>query len=83
MVALYDSFIYPLVVLFSIPVAAIGTFLASNLSLNQLSLFALLGLIILMGLVTKNAILIVDFTKQLKAHGKHFLMKLFQTTNSE
>ncbi|MBP6398374.1 MAG: efflux RND transporter permease subunit [Saprospiraceae bacterium] len=72
MVALYDSFVYPFVVLFSIPVAAIGAFLALNLSLSNLSLFALLGLIMLMGLVVKNAILIVDFTNQLKAEGIHF-----------
>lgn len=72
MVALYDSFVYPFVVLFSIPVAAIGAFFALNLSLSNLSLFALLGLIMLMGLVVKNAILIVDFTNQLKADGKHF-----------
>ena len=72
MVALYDSFIYPFVVLFSIPVASIGAFFALNLSLSHLSLFALLGLIMLMGLVTKNAILIVDFTNQLKARGKHY-----------
>jgi HAE1 family hydrophobic/amphiphilic exporter-1 len=72
MVALYDDFVYPLVVLFSIPVAIIGAFLALNLSMSNLSLFALLGLIMLMGLVTKNAILIVDFTNQLKAEGKHF-----------
>ena len=72
MVALYDNFVYPFVVLFSIPVAAIGAFFALNLSLSNLSLFALLGLIMLMGLVVKNAILIVDFTNQLKAEGKHF-----------
>lgn len=72
LIALYDSYIYPLVVLFSIPVAGIGAFLALNLSLNNLTLFAQLGLIMLMGLVTKNAILIVDFTNQLKAEGKHF-----------
>ena len=72
LIALYDSYIYPMVVLFSIPVAAIGAFLALNLSLNHLTLFAQLGLIMLMGLVTKNAILIVDFTNQLKAEGKHF-----------
>ncbi|MCF8258185.1 MAG: efflux RND transporter permease subunit [Flavobacteriales bacterium] len=69
LVALYDSFIYPFVVLFSIPVAAIGAFLALNLTMSNLSLFALLGLIMLMGLVTKNAILIVDFTNQLKEQG--------------
>ena len=72
MVALYDSYIYPFVALFGIPVAAIGAFLALNLSLNHLTLFAQVGLIMLMGLVTKNAILIVDFTNQLKAEGKHF-----------
>jgi HAE1 family hydrophobic/amphiphilic exporter-1 len=72
LVALYDSFIYPFVALFGVPVAAIGAFLALNLSLNNLTLFAQLGLIMLMGLVTKNAILIVDFTNQLKAGGKHF-----------
>ncbi len=72
MVALYDSYIYPFVALFAIPVAAIGAFLALNLSLSNLSLFALLGLIMLMGLVTKNSILIVDFTNQLKAEGTHY-----------
>lgn len=72
MVALYDSFIYPFVALFSIPVAAIGAFLALNLSMNNLSLFALLGFIMLMGLVVKNAILIVDFTNQLKTGGLHY-----------
>ena len=72
MVALYDSFVYPFVALFSIPVAAIGAFLALNLAMSNLSLFALLGLIMLMGLVTKNAILIVDFTNQLKAQGLHY-----------
>jgi HAE1 family hydrophobic/amphiphilic exporter-1 len=72
MVALYDSFVYPLVAMFSILVAVIGAFLALNLSLSNLSLFALLGLIMLMGLVVKNAILIVDFTNQLKANGMHY-----------
>jgi HAE1 family hydrophobic/amphiphilic exporter-1 len=72
MVALYDSFIYPFVVLFSIPVAVIGAFLALNLSNSHLSLFALLGMIMLMGLVVKNAILIVDFANQLKEKGMHY-----------
>ena len=72
MIALYDSYIYPLVALFAIPMAAIGAFLALNLSSNNLTLFAQLGLIMLMGLVTKNSILIVDFTNQLKAQGMHY-----------
>ena len=69
LVALYDSFIYPLVVMFAIPAAIIGALLALNLSLSSLSLFSLLGLIMLMGLVVKNSILIVDFTNQLKKRG--------------
>lgn len=72
MVALYDNYIYPFVALFAIPLAAIGAFLALNLSLSHISLFALLGLIMLMGLVTKNSILIVDFTNQMKAAGTHY-----------
>jgi HAE1 family hydrophobic/amphiphilic exporter-1 len=72
MVALYDSFVYPFVVLFAIPLALIGALFALNLSLSNISLFALLGLIMLMGLVVKNAILIVDFTNQLKTEGIHF-----------
>ncbi len=72
MIALYDSYIYPFVALFAIPMAGIGAFLALNLSLNHLTLFAQLGLIMLMGLVTKNSILIVDFTNQLKARGMHY-----------
>ncbi len=69
LVALYDSFIYPVVVMFAIPAAVIGALLALNLSLSDLSLFTLLGMIMLMGLVVKNSILIVDFTNQLKQRG--------------
>jgi HAE1 family hydrophobic/amphiphilic exporter-1 len=78
MVALYDSYIYPFVVLFSIPVAIIGAMLALNLSINHLSVFTLLGLIMLMGLVSKNAILIVDFTNQRKAESIHFSKALLE-----
>ncbi|MDJ1503075.1 efflux RND transporter permease subunit [Xanthocytophaga agilis] len=69
MVLLYDSFIYPLVVLFSIPVAVIGALLALALSSSNISIFAMLGMLMLIGLVVKNAILIVDFANQQKANG--------------
>src|SRR5690625_1461691 len=72
MIGLYDSYICSFVALFAIPVSAISAFLALNLSLSHMSLFALLGLIMLMGLVTKNSILIVDFTNQMKAQGIHY-----------
>ncbi|MGH1434123.1 MAG: efflux RND transporter permease subunit [Lewinella sp.] len=69
MVALYDSYVYPFVVMFSIPVALIGALLALALAMKNMSIFGMLGLIMLVGLVVKNAILIVDFTNQLKAEG--------------
>lgn len=69
MVALYESVVYPLVVMFSIPVAIIGALLALALSMNMLTIFAIVGLIMLMGLVAKNGILIVDFTNHLKEKG--------------
>ena len=70
MVALYDNFIYPFVVIFSILVALPGAFLALNLASMNIGIFTMLGMIMLLGLVAKNAILIVDFTNHLKAQGK-------------
>jgi len=69
MVALYDSYLYPFVVLFSIPLAIIGALLALGLTMQSLSIFSILGMIMLVGLVGKNAILLVDFTNQMKAEG--------------
>jgi len=69
MVALYDSYIHPFVVLFSIPLAIIGALLALGLTMQSLSIFSILGMIMLVGLVGKNAILLVDFTNQMKADG--------------
>jgi HAE1 family hydrophobic/amphiphilic exporter-1 len=70
MVALYNSFVHPFVVLFSIPLAVIGALLALALTNNTLNIFTMLGMIMLIGLVAKNAIILVDFTNQLKAEGK-------------
>lgn len=69
MVALYESVVYPFVVLFSIPVALIGALLALALTMESLTIFAIVGLIMLLGLVAKNGILIVDFTNHLKEKG--------------
>ena len=69
MVALYDNFIYPFVVIFSIPVALIGALLALSLSSSNMGIFTMLGMLMLLGLVAKNAILIVDFTNHLKQKG--------------
>ncbi len=66
MVALYNSYVYPFVVLFSIPVAVIGAFLALALTMKSLNIFSILGVIMLVGLVGKNAILLVDRTNQMR-----------------
>lgn len=69
MVALYDDFVHPLVILFSVPLSIIGALLALALTNNSLNIFTLLGLIMLIGLVAKNAIILVDFTNQMKKSG--------------
>ena len=69
MVALYDSYVYPFVVLFSIPVAMVGALLALALTMNSLSIFSILGIIMLIGLVGKNAILLVDRTTHNQKEG--------------
>ncbi|MEY4133805.1 MAG: hypothetical protein RL386_155, partial [Bacteroidota bacterium] len=70
MVALYDNWVYPFVVLFSIPVAIVGALLAMALAMQTLDIFSIVGIIMLVGLVGKNAILLVDFANQLKEEGK-------------
>ncbi len=69
MVALYNSLLHPFVVLFSIPVAMIGSFIALALTMEVLSIFSIVGLITLLGLVAKNAILLVDFANELVKSG--------------
>ncbi len=69
MVALYDSFSTPFVVLFSIPLSFIGALLLLALTNQTLNIFTILGIIMLIGLVAKNAILLVDFANHRKEHG--------------
>lgn len=78
MVLLYDSFVYPLVVMFSVPVAVIGALVALALTSSNISIFAMLGMLMLVGLVIKNAILIVDFANQLKAQGVPYRQAILQ-----
>lgn len=82
MVALYDSFVYPFVVLFSIPLSIIGALLALALTNNSLNIFTILGLIMLIGLVAKNAIILVDFTNQRKAAGESTFNALLQANHA-
>ena len=69
MVALYDSLVYPLVIMGSMPVASVGAIGALAITHNTLNMFSLVGLIMLTGLVAKNAILLVDYTNTLRKRG--------------
>jgi hydrophobic/amphiphilic exporter-1 (mainly G- bacteria), HAE1 family len=69
LVALFESWLHPLAILFSLPVSAIGAFGGLVLTGNTLNIFSMIGMIMLMGLVAKNAILLVDFTNTLRARG--------------
>lgn len=76
MVALYNSWVYPFVVLFSIPVAMVGALLALALTMNSLNIFTIMGMIMMTGLVAKNAILLVDRANERRAHGADILSAL-------
>jgi HAE1 family hydrophobic/amphiphilic exporter-1 len=67
--ALYESLLYPLAVLLSLPLATVGALGALALTGNTLNLYSFMGLIMLIGLVAKNAILLVDFTNTLRDRG--------------
>ena len=66
----FGSFLQPLAIMASLPLALIGVFLALLVTGTTLNLFSMIGFIMLMGLVTKNAILLVDFTNQGMREGK-------------
>lgn len=80
LVALYDNWIYPMVVLVSIPLSVIGALLALALTQENLTVFTGLGLVMLVGLVGKNAILVVDFANQLRAEGVSIVDALLRAT---
>ncbi|MBI3977359.1 MAG: efflux RND transporter permease subunit [Chloroflexi bacterium] len=69
MVALYESFTHPLVIMLSLPLASVGAIGALALTGDTLNIMSLVGLIMLTGLVGKNAILLVDYTHTLRTRG--------------
>jgi len=67
--AQFESFIDPLAIMFSLPLSIVGMAGMLFLTRGTINIMSLIGLIMLMGLVTKNAILLVDFTKTLRSRG--------------
>ncbi len=65
----FNSFIHPITVLMALPFSLSGALAALFFTHQSLSLFSIIGLILLMGIVKKNSILLVDFTNQRRAEG--------------
>jgi HAE1 family hydrophobic/amphiphilic exporter-1 len=69
MVALFESLIFPLMIMFSLPLAVVGAFGLLAATGNTLNMLSMIGMILLTGLVGKNAILLVDYTNTLRKRG--------------
>jgi len=67
--AQFESFIHPLTILLSVPLAVVGAIISLFIFGQSLNIFSQIGLIMLIGLVTKNSILIVEYANQLRARG--------------
>ena len=65
---LYESYIHPITILSTLPSAAVGALLALLLSGNDLGLIAIIGIILLIGIVKKNAIMMIDFALEAERH---------------
>ena len=75
---LYESFIHPLTILSGLPSAVLGALLALQLMGMDLSMIALIGLLMLIGIVKKNAIMMIDVALQLTRDGTHDAVSAMQ-----
>lgn len=69
MVALYESLLYPFIIMLSLPLAVVGAIGGLWATHNTLNMMSMIGMIMLTGLVGKNAILLVDYTNTLRKRG--------------
>jgi hydrophobe/amphiphile efflux-1 (HAE1) family protein len=67
---LYESYIHPVTILSTLPSAGVGALLALLLSHNELTVIALIGIVLLIGIVKKNAIMMIDFALEAERSGK-------------
>lgn len=74
----FESFIHPLTIMLSLPFSLVGAILGLLISGNTVNIMSLIGVIMLMGLVTKNAILLVDYTNQLRSQGMPIIEALVE-----
>ena len=74
----FNSFIHPVTILMALPFSVSGALVALYFTNQSLSLFSMIGLILLMGIVKKNSILLVDFTNQQRTAGLSVLDALLK-----
>ncbi len=79
--AQFESFVDPLTILLSVPLAIFGALLSLWLFDQSLNIFSKIGLIMLIGLVTKNAILIVEFANQLRTRGRDITTAVIESAS--
>jgi multidrug efflux pump len=76
--AQFESFVHPLTILFAVPLAVFGALLTLFIFRETLNIYSQIGLIMLVGLVTKNSILIVEFSNQLRSRGQSAVEAVIQ-----
>ncbi|HLL17532.1 MAG TPA: efflux RND transporter permease subunit [Rubrivivax sp.] len=79
--AQFESFIDPFVILLAVPLSMVGALGALHLSGGTLNVFSQIGLITLVGLITKHGILIVEFSNQLRQQGKPVLDAVIEASS--
>ncbi len=78
--AQFESFVDPFVIMLTVPLGVIGALIALYLTGGTLNVYSKAGLIMLIGLVTKNGILIVEFTNQLRDRGREKLEAVIEAS---
>jgi multidrug efflux pump len=78
--AQFESFVDPFVIMLSVPLSMVGAMLALQFTGGSLNVYSQIGLITLVGLITKHGILIVEFTNQLREHGMAMRDALIQAS---
>ena len=79
--AQFESFVHPVVIMATVPLATFGALLGIFLTGQTLNIYSEIGLIILVGISTKNGILIVEFANQLRDQGKPFEEALLEAAD--
>jgi multidrug efflux pump len=78
--AQFESFVHPFTILLSVPLAVVGAIISLFVLRQSLNIYSQIGLIMLVGLVTKNAILIVEYSNQLRGRGKELMTAVIEAS---